>query len=379
MNEQVGNLLTGQLYTDAKAWIPTLWEKLKTPIKKSKAKHFESPSAVLDALKLNEIQPDTWITVECKPFLFGPFLRRHFLSPVIGSHTDMRLGPRVSSNNPVLAIIGQATTHLKPVGLYPPIDDDLQQICLYPSVTDFCGMIGLLPGIGEFVEYLPAVASSRNLIHAGVACKVTGIIRQVPPKSVTDKGIPIESWEELRQKGSIWFLDLTNDYAECDPFEPVVTTEMWGAMYASGHLEIKSGELTIQSIVDAIAAAFESNSFESHVVENKAGNKEIGIYAKGIRALLSSQVPVFSVHMDAELAIDYQANRARFDSICGALLGNVSEACQGQSVELDNPFDLDFSYTDSTNAFTVLKSVGAEKIDDPLAIAIRDWHRKRGK
>jgi hypothetical protein len=49
------------------------------------------------------------------------------------------------------------------------------------------------------------------------------------------------------------------------------------------------------------------------------------------------------------------------------------------STEIKNPYDLDFTYTDSDKAFTVLKSSSADEISDPIGMAIRDWHRKRGK
>jgi hypothetical protein len=81
--------------------------------------------------------------------------------------------------------------------------------------------------------------------------------------------------------------------------------------------------------------------------------------------------------MDAELALDYKEYRSRFDMICKHTLQNLAVVCESESVELRNLADLDFSYSDSTSAFSVLESLGAEAIHDPLIVAIRDWHRKR--
>ena len=379
MNANIGNFLAQQLYPDLKTWVATLAKKLITPVKKAKASFFKTPSDILNALKANKLQPDSWVSLECKPFQFGPFLRNHFLSPLVGSRTDMRLGPPLASNHPIMAIISQATSHLKPVGLYPPIDDDLYQICLYPSDSNICGMVGLMPGVDKLIEHMPAVASAKNLTFSGVSCYAKGIVRQVSPKLLTDIGAPIEKWEELRQEGNIWFLDLSIEDSECVPLGDVVTTEMWGAMYASGHLEIKSGELKLQSIIDGTADAFKSNDFVPHVTQNQAGRQEFMIFSKGLRALIDKKSPLFSVHMDVEIAIEFKSNRAKFDKVCDSILNNINESCNSQSVELGNPLDLDFSYTDASKSFTVLKSIGSEYISDPLAVAIRDWHRKRGK
>ena len=379
MDANTGKFIAQQLYPDLKTWIATFAKKLTTPVKKAKSPLFKTPSDILNALKANKLQPDGWVTIECKPFQFGPFLRNHFLSPIVGSRTDMRLGPPLASNHPIMAIVGQVTSHLKPVGLYPPIDDDLYQICLYPSDSNICGMVGLMPGVNNLIEYIPAVTSAKNLTFSGVSCHAKGIVRQVSPKLLTDVGAPIEKWEELRQEGKIWFLDLSSEDSECTPLGEAVTTEMWGAMYASGHLEIKSGKLKLQSIVDGTADALKSQGFDPHVTQNQAGRQEIMVFSKGIRALIDTKAPLFSVHMDAEIAIDFKTNRENFDRICQSMLNHINESCKSQSVELVNPLDLDFSYTNSSKSFTVLKSIGSEYISDPLAVAIRDWHRKRGK
>lgn len=288
MDENTGKFLAQQLYPDIKNWIATCARTLKTPIKKAHAPHCTSLSSLLNALNTKQIYADTWVTLECKPSLFGPFLRRHFLPAVIGHHTSMRLGPPLVGDNPFLAMMGQVTTHLKPVGLFPPIGDNMYQICLYPKDANVVGMIGVVPGVSELVEYIPAVASSKNTAFCGTPCRVQGIIRQVPAKLFTDIGVPVERWEECRQAGNIWFLDLSLEEAESEPLGDATAGEMWGAMYASGHLEIKEGHLALRAIVENIQDILRDNKFDPYVTRNQAGRREILVYSKGIRVVFDT-------------------------------------------------------------------------------------------
>lgn len=201
MIDTISNFLTQQLYPDLKNWIPTLYRRYKTPLDKLRAPVFASPDELLNALKANQVKSGNWVTLECKPSMFGPYLRNHFITPFVGHQTDMRLGPPLIAEHPAMAIIGQATSHLKPVGMYPPIDDDLYQICLYPADSNTCGMIGMLPGINELIKHIPAVSNGNNLSFCGMVCSVRGVVRQVDPKLLADIGIPIETFEELRQSG----------------------------------------------------------------------------------------------------------------------------------------------------------------------------------
>ncbi len=379
MNENTGKFLTQQLYPDLKNWIPALYKRFKTPLDKLKAPIYNSPSDLLNALKSNQVKPDSWVTLECKPSMFGPFLRNHFITPFVGHHTGMRLGPPLVAENPVMAIMGQATSHLKPVGMYPPIDDDLYQICLYPSDASVCGMIGLIPGVNDLVEYLPAVSNGKNLSFCGMSCNVRGVIRQVDPNLLTDIGIPIEKYEELRQSGDIWFLDLSDKEAEVEPHGEAITTEMWGGLYASGHIEIRNGELKVDPLLEGMVESMKKVGFEPHVTQNQAQRKEITVYAQGIRAVIDIQSPVYSIHMDSEIALQYKENKQRFDSVCQGYLDVINEVAANCSVDVANPNDLDFSYTNSSKSYSVLKSLGSDHIADPVGIAIRDWHRKRGK
>lgn len=378
MNEIITRFLTEQLYPDFKSWIANLARKLETPIKKVKAPVFTSPSDLINALKANHVKADSWVTLECKPMQFGPFLRNHFILPIIGHRSDMRLGPSLITNHPGMAILGQATSHLRPVGIYPPIDDDLYQICLYPSDAAVCGMVGLIPGLGSLIEYFPAVSNARNLTFCGTSCNVRGIVRQVDPKLFTDIGIPVEKWEELRQSGNIWFLDLSDDQSEVEPHGEVITTEMWGGLYASGHIEIREGEFKLDPLVEGLMELYKTAGFEPYEMQNLGRGKEIMVYAQGIRSVIDTKRPVYSIHMDAEIALDFKAYRKKFDTICIGFLSLINSVAADCSVEILNPNDLDFTYTDSTQSYTVLKSLGAEAIENPICLAVRDWHRKRG-
>lgn len=378
MNKAIGNFLTEQLYPDLKNWLPSLYKKMETPIRKLNAPTYHSPKELLDALKANQIKPNSWVTLECKPSLFGPYLRDHFLAPIIGSNSNMRLGPRIVADDPIMAIMGQTWSHLKPVGIYPPIGDDLYQTCLYPQDSSACGMISLIPGISKMVEYIPAISNSQNLTFCGVSCNARGIIRQVDPKLLIEAGIPIEKYEELRQSGDIWFLDLSSEESEIEPHYQATTLEMWGGLYASGRIEIRDGQLNGKHIILGMCELYRQHGFEPHTSIGEGKVKNTLIYSKGIRTTISHDEPCYSIHMDAEIGLQYGEYKRKFDSICEGNLKNIIDAARDDSVDLANPNDLDFSYTDSTNAYSILKSLGSEHIADPVGIAIRDWHRKRG-
>lgn len=379
MIKQISSFLTQQLYPDLKSWIPTLYRRYKVTLDKLRAPVFSSPDELLKALKASQVKPGSWVTLECKPSMFGPYLRNHFITPFVGHQTGMRLGPPLIAEHPAMAIIGQATSHLKPVGMYPPIDDDLYQICLYPADSNTCGMIGIIPGIHELINHIPAVSNGKNLSFCGMACNVRGVVRQADPKLLVDIGIPIETFEELRQSGEIWFLDLTADEADVEPHSDTIVTEMWGGLYASGHIEIRDGQVGVDSLVEGMVESMKAGGFAPHVIQNKVRRKEITVYAQGIRAVIDIQAPIFSMHMDADIALQYKENRRRFDAVCQGYLNAIKDVAKNCDADIANPDDLDFSYTNSEKAYTVLKSRGAEQIADPVGIAIRDWHRKRGK
>jgi hypothetical protein len=235
-----------------------------------------------------------------------------------------------------------------------------------------------MPGLNELVEHTPTLLASRHVPYCGMPCNLTGVVRLVDAQVMTEFGVSPEDYEETRQSGNIWFIDATTDESKCVPLDDAVTTELWGGLYASGHFEITSGSVGYDRLVEGFVDAIKNQDFDPDVIQNQAGRQEIMIYAKGIRALLDTKAPLYSIHMDAELAIDFGKYRNKFDSISQNILSNISSICKEESVDLKNDLDLDFSYTDASDAFTVLQSMGADYMENPLAVAIRDWHRKRG-
>ena len=169
------------------------------------------------------------------------------------------------------------------------------------------------------------------------------------------------------------------DGSECHPLDDATSTELWGGLYASGHLEIASGSIGVDKIIESVRSAAIEVGFEPNVIQNRAGRMEVTIFGRGFRSLVDTKAPLFSLHMDAELGTNYKASRAKFDSFTEKTIANINAVCEDESVDLKNPMDLDFSYTDASNAFSVLKSEGAKLMSDPLSVAIRDWHRTRGK
>lgn len=374
----VATALAKELYSDAKSWIPSLFHKLKQTYAKAATPYYESIPHVLNDLENNQLSPGQQLTLKCKPAPFGPFLRSHFLSPFIGNRSDLRLGPTLQHPNLAIAVMTQITSHLLPVGLYPPLGKDVNHACLYPADSQACGFIGLVPDIARMIPCMPVLMSSRHTVHYNKPCHLTGSVHLIDADTLQHLGLRHELYEEIRQLGRVWFIDATNDDSDCVPLHDASTPELWGGLYASGHLEIASGNLPLNDYIEAFHSALKANGFKPSATSNQAGRREIMIYAKGFRICADSSSPsFFSLHMDAELAVSYSNSRRTFDAVCKHVLNNISDTCKSSSVELRNPLDLDFTYSNSQSAFTVLQSLAADNINDPLTIAIRDWHRKR--
>lgn len=378
MNAEVSKFLANQLYPDIKSWCASLARFLSIPVKKANAPHLRSPIELLEALELNHIPVDSWVTLDCKPSAFGPFLRTHMMSPIYGMSTDMRLGPQILSDNPIMGLMGQIMTNLKPVGLYPSVSEDISQICLYPADVEAFGFVGMLPDISNLVQYIPAVVNPKKMMHLGSPSTVQGIIRCATPEMLKEVGIPYETWEELRQDGSLWYLDIISEGTTIAPHGEATVSEMWGALYASGHIEFE-GELQLQPLIDGMAESLRLPNMEIQCIQNQAARKEFLIFGKGIRAVIDSQYPIYSIHMDAEIGTSFKSERKRFDKACLDFHGVIKEAAKISSIDVSNEGDLDFTYTNSTKSFKVLSSEAAENIADPVGLAIRDWHRKRSE
>jgi len=369
--------LTTALYADVKVALVAVLSKFRNLYSRATQKHYESPGDLDRALLSGEIEDGEWIVVQCKPAPFGPFFRTHFVSPFIGSHTRMRLGPPLSHPNPIMGLFTQTTSYLTPVGLYPSLDEDAIQVSLYPPNTTASGFVGLVPGINELVPRMSALFAPRFARHFGNPIRLTGVMRTIDLAAMAQSGFRPEDYEVLRQTGRIWFLDATDEDADCKSIGDGESQELWGGLYASGHLEIGEGDLPIDAVLIAIEEGMKAAGFEPEFNPNLAGNQELTLNAVGCRASLTRD-GLYSIHMDAELAQSFANSRAKFDTVVEHTLHGLRETVQAASVQLTNELDVDFSYTDSTKAYSVLKSQAADEIQDPLAMAIRDWHRRRG-
>lgn len=387
--EGAAKQLVQELYSDTRSWLVQLASETRARFRRSTARRYGYPQDLLRALVANEHDDGDVITLDCRPALVGSFLRRHFLSPVIGNRSDMRLGPSIAYTDPslgqnmsfVVSMIGHITTHLMPVGLYPPLPGGIQQACLYPTDVPACGFTGAMP-IPILqpppVPHVPALLSPRHLGACNRAARLTGTIRRITSDVIVEGGVSVEEAEFLRQAGAVWILDLTDDDSTSHPNLDVPISELWGGLYASGHLDFE-GELPINVVVGAMDAALKSVGVVPLVTENKGAWRHVALYAKGIRSVVDLGAPVYSIHMDAELAEGFSSYRRRFDAVTTHFLSGVAAGAKRSGIELRNPHDLDFSYTNSAEAYTVMASAQAAAIRNPLAIAIRDWHRKRMK
>lgn len=296
---------TELLHNDIKYWIVSKAKNINKIYRKLRIKKYDSLNILIQDIKANKIKNGQRVIVKCKPSLFGPYLRSHFLSAIIGNHTNLRLGPPIVSENPILGMMAQITSHLVPVGMYPSIDESVVQACLYSEDTTTTGFMGLFPGVNEIVITLPALISSKYLQYFHTTCHINGVIRMIDLNTVTESGFKSEEYEELRQKSKTWFFDATDPESECTPVKDENNKELWGGLYASGHIEISDGQLDYKDLLDNFVAAIESENFTVNVDQNQAGRKEFLLYGKGIRMCVDTQYPIYSLHMDANLGTNY--------------------------------------------------------------------------
>ncbi|MBY8386388.1 hypothetical protein KX721_20985 [Klebsiella quasipneumoniae] len=375
-NNNITDFIIRQLYSDVKIWIPNLYQKLRIPGKKLNAQRFKSPEELLDKLKTGLVKDGDFVSVECKPSLFGPFLRYHMLSFINGFNCDMQLGPVIESDDPDMEILIRSSSYLKPVGLFPSIDKEISQLTLYPSDATCCGFIGVMPEVRALVTSLPAIASQNKISLCGAPSIVIGIVRVVTPAMFQERGLPIELYESLRQAGDIWYLDVHSEGTEIKPAFDGVVTEMWGGVYASGHLEM-TGEIQLKPLIEGVIDAFKNAGYEADVTQNQVGNREVSVLSRGLRFNITPSSGMYSLHMDAEIGINYKNSKRVFDDVCNNVLHLFLECAKKCDVTINNPLDLDFTYTDSAKSFTILESGAANIINDPTAMVVRDWHRKR--
>ncbi|HBT3253407.1 TPA: hypothetical protein MBF53_000151 [Klebsiella aerogenes] len=376
----LADFLAKQLYPDLKLAIPAIFRSLKIPTKKLKAKRFKSPSSLLDALKSGNVKNNEFVVLECKPSTFGPYLRSHYLFPIIGSRTDMRLGPTLMSDTDgldIFAMMAQISSHLKPVGLYPPINSSMSQVTLLPPDATCYGFLSPIPGVNELVPTISAIVSQDKINLCGASSLVTGIVRSVTQAMFIERDLPTEKYEELRQSGDIWYLDVCSAGTDIKPIHDGVVTELWGGLYASGHIEVDGG-IQADALINGVMDSFKSAGYDPHFTQNMAENRDLIVYSKGMRFTLLPGSCIYTLHMDAELAIDYKRSRKTFDNVCDNLLEVILESAKKSDAKIMNPRDLDFTYTDSARSFSILESKAAKSIVDPVAMVVRDWHKKKG-
>ena len=148
----ISSSLSGALYEDMKSWAVSAATKLVRVYKKATVRSFSSPAELLHAAAAGDLERGQEVRVDCKIAPAGPFLSSHYLMPFVGSHTSMRLGPPLQAPNPIMGMMAQATSHLIPVGLYPPIAAGVEQVTLYPPDAAACGFVSILPGVNDLVQ-----------------------------------------------------------------------------------------------------------------------------------------------------------------------------------------------------------------------------------
>jgi hypothetical protein len=368
------------LAADAKAWaLPKFWRFFERELRRRRACEFASIPELHAAVADRSVANGDWVKLRCKALPFGPMLSSHFMPALIGMRFDLRLGPQVlSTEHPAMSVISQISSHWTPVGLYPPLGDGASQICLYPHDSMACGVtMAFHPGGRDIVPTIPAIVPNRLSDAYGIPGWLIAQLRRVDVDAFTAAGYTAEDYEVFRQRGAGWFLDAVHEDALFTTVEDGVVGEMWGGLYAAGHFELASAGLKIGDLKEVFRSAVSSVAEDVSVIDNQAGEREVYIFARGVRATFLRTLPLYSVHMDADVARNFGPSRDRFEALTSAILRGVHDACNAKSVELLNPNDLDFTYVDSAAAYTVLKSRAAERIPDPILVAIRDWHRQR--
>ncbi|WP_117262213.1 hypothetical protein [Klebsiella pneumoniae] len=137
------------------------------------------------------------------------------------------------------------------------------------------------------------------------------------------------------------------------------------------------GELLAEPLINGVMDAFRNAGYNPEFVQNMASTRDLNIYARGMRFSIKPGTCFYSLHMDAELAMGYKKSRNTFNNVCDNLHDVIIESAKKSNVNLLNPRDLDFTYTDTAKSFSILESKGAGEIKDPVAIVVRDWFRRK--
>lgn len=371
--------LMAPLYADLKTVVIATTTKLKRILDDSHRPHFTSPRHLEAAFSGSQVRDGQRLTLNCRLSPFGPFMRRHFLTPLVGPNRNSRLGPMLGGVNPVADFVAQITTHYRPVGLCPPIAEDTVQGFAYDTEYPTAGLVGLVPGVSEMVSHTHVLLRPDHSRYYGRSVFLQGVLRQITPWDFQEAGLTMGDYEACRQQGKIYFVDCTPEQSDWRVVDKTpAMPEFWGALYAHGHLECDDPTIVrIPDIVEVAREAVSRVSPYTDVTQNSKGRQEIGVFGQGVRMVLDTEAPLWCIHMDTELSSGYPLARTAFEEVAETFLTGVEECVTANGARLLNPRDVDFTYLDNTASYNVLRSQAAEELTDPALTLVRDWHKRR--
>lgn len=379
MSDQEQSALALAIYSDLRDFVISNWSRMVAYARRSTARKFATLPELIEALEAGQVPPDTVVRFEGRPVSFGPTIRQPYMAPVVGTHTGQRLGPPIVSHNAALALLGQTLTHWAPVGFFPPPADELVQGYVYPTDAQACGTLSMLP-FGPRIPYLPLLAHKRHLHRFDRASAITGTVRMLGPHDFQELKIDSAKYEVLRKSGNVWFLDLSGDESQALAGKQEDDgAQLWGALYACGHFEFEKSP-NREHLIEAFVNAFSHCGWKVGLIrEAKSGDTILA--GTGVRMAVGggNRGPVYSLHMDAEMLTGYGEAHVKFQSLIKKLLLAAQEVFDANGTELLNPRDLDFCYVKEAKSFTVMRSNHADRLSHPVAVSIRDWHRRKNK
>lgn len=367
--------ITKEIYSDLKSFAISKLAPLRKFSLRFKKKKYSNISDLLSDISSGKLKNGSLVELDCKFSSFGPFLKNLYIGPLAGVNTRNRLGPPIiNPSNPIMGMVAQTVSNLIPVGIYPPVTDKVAQVRLYPANIEVLGFFSFFPEVSNLVPSFNALINSDFLINAHRNCKLTGKIRSISQLEFVKAGFHLEDFEVLRSLGNIWYLDATIADSDCKIVQNEIS-ELWAALYSVGHLEF-NGEIPIQSLITGYLNKLSPLVRDLQVVQNQVNNREINIFGEGFRMVQYINFPIYALHYDINIGTNYQNQRETYDKILIAVHESINETCSTNSVKLYNPYDLDFTYSNGLTTFKLLESISAQNIQDPLALAIRQWIKK---
>jgi hypothetical protein len=367
--------ITKEIYSDLKSFAVSKLAPLRKISLRFKKKKYLNISDLVSDISTGKIKNGSLIELDCKFSSFGPFIKNLYIGPLAGLNTKNRLGPPIiHQSNPIMGMVAKTVSNLIPVGLYPPVSDKVAQVRLYPANIEALGFFSFFPEVNNLVPSFNALINSDFLINAHRNCRLTGKIRSVSQLEFINAGFHLEDFEVLRSIGNIWYLDATDVDSDCKLLMSE-TSELWAALYSVGHLEF-NGEIPINSLVTGYLNKLSPLVKDLQVVQNLVNNREINIFGEGFRMVQHINFPIYALHYDINIGTNYQYQKDIYDKILLAVHETINETCYSNSVKLYNPYDLDFTYSNGLTTFKLLESLSAQNIQDPLALAIRQWIKK---